>query len=303
MTVSGKYAVTAFFPPEPIITEALDYAGFLPPDNTGEADFIRNSLNDIISRRRIFSDCQEKTFGDGTRVNASDAIPPQDMREAMELTDGLYGFRAGSIPGFYADLRGFFFGGCMTTDESRREAFFIIRRAFAANGRWLFYNRRELLAHELCHSMRQPLNDPGLEEYFAYRTSPGRLRRYLGGCFITPLDAALFILPALLPAAIQTAAMFFPGIPVWPFWLPEAAAMFFLLGRNHLSGRLICLACDRLKQCGISEPAKVLFRMRATEIKMMMQSKDGVKKVLSGNILRFQIIRRRFARNIFENKL
>jgi hypothetical protein len=68
-----------------------------------------------------------------------------------------------------------------------------------------FYQRSELVVHEVSHAARSSFDEPKFEEFFAYRTSSRRWRRFLGPFFQAPWEVYPFLLasllypPALLP--------------------------------------------------------------------------------------------------------
>jgi hypothetical protein len=64
--------------------------------------------------------------------------------------------------------------------------------------RW--YDRDELVAHELVHVGRVAFYEPKFEEFFAYRTSKSRLRRWLGPIIQRPWEVWLLLLILLLGA-------------------------------------------------------------------------------------------------------
>ena len=249
----------------------LDAAGFLPgPGESAEA---------FLARVQAITDAenslQEQLAAEGTatvfesiHLSREDAIPPEIIEEAGDLTETLYGFRARHVPGFFLSRDvGLLWGGCMIGDTVEPLAVFLIRGIFRTRERWLFYNRRELQAHELCHSMRQSLHDVELEEFFAYRTSPSRLRRYLGNCFIRDYDAILFVIPTLLLLAAQIAQSFLlPQLPVWPFWILALAYPAWLLVRNQRARNRYFRAERNLTRWGIARPRAVLFRCTTPEI-------------------------------------
>ena len=179
----------------------LDGAGFLPRRGESAEQFFRR-VETILGIHREF-EAELAAAGEvgvyGLQLRSQDRIPDEIIGEAEEVTDRLYSFRTRHVPGFFLSRDvGLLWGGCMICDPDHPLSVFLIRGAFRKRQRWLFYNRRELLAHELCHSMRQSLEEITLEEYFAYQTSPSRLRRYLGNCFIREYDAIWFVIPALL---------------------------------------------------------------------------------------------------------
>ena len=249
----------------------LDGAGFLPRRGESAEQFFRR-VETILGIHREF-EAELAAAGEvgvyGLQLRSQDRIPDEIIGEAEEVTDRLYSFRTRHVPGFFLSRAvGLLWGGCMICDPDHPLSVFLIRGAFRKRQRWLFYNRRELLAHELCHSMRQSLEEITLEEYFAYQTSPSRLRRYLGNCFIREYDAIWFVIPALLLLLAQVAQSFWlPGLPVWPFWPVALAYPAFLLIRNGISRRLVKRAAKKLAAFGVEKPSAVLFRLDRGEIR------------------------------------
>lgn len=249
----------------------LDGAGFLPRRGESAEQFFRR-VETILGIHREF-EAELAAAGEvgvyGLQLRSLDRIPDEIIGEAEEVTDRLYSFRTRHVPGFFLSRDvGLLWGGCMICDPDHPLSVFLIRGAFRKRQRWLFYNRRELLAHELCHSMRQSLEEITLEEYFAYQTSPSRLRRYLGNCFIREYDAIWFVIPALLLLLAQVAQSFWlPGLPVWPFWPVALAYPAFLLIRNGISRRLVKRAAKKLAAFGVEKPSAVLFRLDRGEIR------------------------------------
>ncbi len=283
---------------------ALDAAGFLPGAGEAPAEFLSRVEAILDAHREFEAELAEKgevTVFDGIRVRTADRIPAEIIAEAEEVTGKLYDFRVRHVPGFFLSRDvGLLWGGCLIADTELPLSIFLIRGAFRTRERWLFYNRRELLAHELCHSMRQSLHEITLEEHFAYQTSPSRLRRYLGNCFIRERDAIWFIVPALLLLCAQTAQTFWlPRLPVWPFWPVALAYPAFLLLRNMRSRRLVGRAARKLAGFGVARPGAVLFRCTREEIRTLgnLASRGDFEEFVDRRAceeLRWAIIRRRF---------
>lgn len=249
----------------------LDEAGFLPRHGESAEQFFRR-VETIFGIHREF-EAELAAAGEvgvyGLQLRLCDRIPEEIIEEAGEVTEQLYCFRTRHVPGFFLSRDvGLLWGGCMICDPDHPLSVFLIRGAFRKRPHWFFYNRRELLAHELCHSMRQSLDEITLEEYFAYQTSPSRLRRYLGNCFIREHDAIWFVIPALLLLLAQvTQSFWLPGLPVWPFWPVALAYPAFLLVRNGISRRLVKRAAEKLAAFGVAKPSAVLFRLDREEIR------------------------------------
>lgn len=283
---------------------AFDRAGFLPGVGEAAETFFRR-VEETLAAHRAFEEelaaAGELVVFEDIRVSEAERIPAEIIAEADEVTGRLYDFRVSHVPGFFLSRDvGMLWGGCLIGDTEQLLSIFLIRGAFRNRERWLFYNRRELLAHELCHSMRQSLHDPSLEEYFAYQTSPSPLRRYLGNCFIHDYDAILFVVPALLLLLIQCLnAFWLPQLPTWPAWPLAFAYPLFLLIRNGRSRHRVKRAAKALARMGVRRPEAVLFRSTAAEIAAIgalpdRAAFDAWVRRRAQEEFRWEIIRRRF---------
>lgn len=234
-------------------------------------------------------------------VSSSDTIPPEVIAEAAEKTRSLYGFENRRVPGFFLSGKvGALWGGCMIGDPDNGFAVMLLRSSFRTRSKWCVYQRSELLAHELCHAMRQSLSDIRLEEFFAYQTSDSFLRRTLGNCFIRERDAVFFILPTfiLLGATLlrELGGFLFP---LWPFWIFAALYPLFLLLRNFLSFRVVRRAEKRLCAFNVAAPRPILFRSTFEELEHIGRMKtaeefeDFLEK-MSATELRWAVIKLRF---------
>lgn len=252
----------------------LDRAGFFPAPGESVPEFLAR-VEAVKARHAAFEEeLAEKgstEIFDDFSVNAADRIDPELLQEAWDLTDKLYGFKVSHVPGFYLTSKvGLLWGGCMLSDPDDGLSVFLLRGAFRNKRRFLNYQRQELLAHELCHSARQYLNEPTLEEFFAYQTSDRPLRRYLGNCFISDRDALFFLLPMmLLPVAGFLKAFRYPEFPAWIFWLLAMLYPAYLLCRNHLSRKVVMAAKKALLSLGIERCDAILFRCTREELKTL----------------------------------
>lgn len=284
----------------------LDAAGFLPGVGEAAADFESR----IAAIREAHRQFEEELSANGEvkvfqefLLKESERIPAEIIAEADDLTGELYDFRTVHVPGFFLSRDvGLLWGGCMISDTELPFSFFLIRGAFRKRQKWFLYNRKELLAHELCHSMRQPLRDVPLEEFFAYRTSPSRFRRYLGNCFIRDYDALLFVIPVfILLGAVIVQSFLLPALPAWPFWILALAYPAYLLYRNARARHWVFKAAKALKKFGVEKPMAVLFRSTTPEIRELgkLKSPESLRAYVDGKQeLRWQIIRRRFLPNL-----
>lgn len=250
----------------------LDRSGFLPLPGESATAF----LDRFLLSEEAFAKFEEelKTAGtarlfDDFTVRESDRIPAEMMDEAAAKTRELYGFENRRVPGFFLSGKvGPLWGGCMIGDPDNGFAVMLLRGAFRERARWYVYERSELVAHELCHAMRQSLSEVKLEEFFAYQTGESFLRRTFGNCFIRERDALLFILPAFLLLGATMVREFGGGtFPLWPFWALAGCYPLFLLIRNFLSMRTVRRAEKKLRSFGVERPEPVLFRSTFEELR------------------------------------
>ena len=231
----------------------------------------------------------------------AEPIPPEVIREGGNLTEKLYAFcRTGDRGFFFTRGVGLLGGGCTVCDLESKRCFFLLRAPFARRKKWFCYRRDELLAHELCHVARATVDDPAMEEFFAYQTSFSCLRRAIGDFFSSPYAAIFFLIRTLLlPAASFAKLMWFPQLPLWCFYLLLGAVMGFFAIRSRLRRRLISRAMWKLSKFGVRQPLAVLFRSTQKEMKEI-SALSGLaewQKWLeekSAKSLRWGIISRRF---------
>ena len=282
----------------------LDAAGFMPLPGESETAFIARAEG-ILTCHRDFDEMLEVkdklTVFDFVEVSKEEKSPAEIMEQAGDVTWDLYRFRAPHVPGFFLSRSvGLLWGGCLIGDPDERFSLFLVRNSFRKKERWLFYRRTELFAHELCHSMRMELHESTLEEYFAYQTSPSRLRRYLGNCFIRDWDAVLFVIPALLLFAASLARdLLYPALWIMPFWISAFIYPLFLLLRNARSRSVVKRAGKKLDRFGISDVQAILFRCTREELLSLgsLADKDAFDRYASEMAqkeLRWKIILERF---------
>lgn len=292
---------------EDLLTAAaaeLDRAGFMPlPGETAGMFFerFRRSEEAFAQFGSTLAEEGSVSVFEEFQVRAADRIPPEIIAEAAGKTRALYGFENRRVPGFFLSGKvGALWGGCMIGDPDNGFAVMLLRSAFRNRAKWYIYERSELLAHELCHAMRQSLCDIHLEEFFAYQTSGSFLRRHFGNCFIRERDAILFILPTfiLLGATVfrELGRTYFP---LWPFWVLAGVYPLFLLLRNFFSVRRVRKAEQKLRLFGVSQVSAVLFRCTFEELKSIagMKTKEAFQGFLEEKArseLRWAIIKLRF---------
>ena len=281
----------------------LDARGFLITESESAEEFLQR----VEDTGKIYADFEAslakqqkvKVF-DLFEVSSKCRISPELSLEAAGITENLYGFQVTHVPGFYLTRQiGLLWGGCLIGDPEQNFAVFLLRNAFRKKKRFLNYRREELLAHELCHSVRHVIEEPALEEYFAYQTSPSPLRRYLGNCFISDKDAIGFLVPVLLlPLAELVRALWYPDFPSWIFWIAALIYPLYLLWRNHHSRSLVAKARKNLLAAGVVRVEAVLFRCLLDEVREFAAAKaENIKLIAAAKAeksVRWQVIIKRF---------
>lgn len=238
----------------------------------------------------------------GLVLRAGDRISPELYAEANTVTRRLYAFAADWVPGFYVNPRNaWLFGGCAFFDCPDFFALFIIRKIFAVKTRWFIYNRRELLAHELCHVARVALYSGPYEERFAYQTAETGFRRHMGSVFRTQYDSFLLLGSTILLLVAQVLQIaLWQRFPVWVFWLGVIGAVLYLGIRHARTGMEFARARRVLTPRFGDHAMAVLFRCTDAEIGALArlrtpQELDSWVSTECASQLRWRVIQHRFA--------
>ncbi|NMA42805.1 MAG: hypothetical protein GX946_05425 [Oligosphaeraceae bacterium] len=236
-------------------------------------------------------------------MRKEDRIPTQLFEKPTAITELLFRFKIDWVSGFFIDpAYGLFFGGCAYCMIPDFFALFIIRRSFKEKDRWLFYQRDELLAHELCHVSRVALASEIYEEIMAYKTATTAFRRFFGGIFRSPRDSAIFLILVLLLFISQLCQTFFwPGLPVWPAWLLLVLFCARLLHRHCGDMRRLARAAKHLTAGFPPDNINaVLFRCNDQEIRQLAELNERQNLLTwlqnrQSSSLRWQVIMARFS--------
>ena len=252
----------------------LDAKGIFCADNENAAEFAARVR--LLNEKNRELDQALATDGsaaiEDVTIHQQDRIPENLFREPQELTEKLYRFQADWVAGFFVDpAYGLLFGGCAYYFYPDFFALFIIRRSFRDKARWLFYQRSELLAHELCHVARVSFRAHIYEEIFAYKTATTAFRRFFGGIFRSPKDSFLFIGASCLLLTNQLCRAFlFPQLPSWPMWGLLALTLSWLILRLLRDMKTLRKARKHLAFIFPQQNAiPVLFRCNDAEIRQL----------------------------------
>lgn len=255
---------------DPEALEQLDASGLL----LGAEETLAEYAERLRSLRRNIEEMEgelqrEGTFTvEGLTVQRGGRIPGEVFIEALSETERLYGFRLDWVPGFFINPRySLLFGGCAFYFYPDFFALFIIRRAFATRTRWLIYERRELLAHELCHVARIAYGSRQFEEMFAYQTASSAFRRLSGSIFRGQAEAFWLVgstLGLLVAQFVQTLAL--PWVPVWPFWCLTGGVLAWLVLHLAVLRRVWRQALAHAEWLAPGRARTLLFRCTDAEV-------------------------------------
>ncbi len=115
---------------------------------------------------------------------------PPLFQEAWEAD--VYGFTVDWVPCLYSNKKLPFWEGAATWISE--EGISVQLRKEFKKGKYMGYQRKEVLSHEAVHAARCAFEEPRFEEILAYRTSCNPVRRWLGPLFRKPWESIAFLL-------------------------------------------------------------------------------------------------------------
>ncbi len=291
----------------------FDQNGLFVSGNENANDFKRRMkllFDNLTSIKNDLKKAEGLEICDGIKAQSDDVIASEIMNEAATTTDQLFSFSATWVPGFFLSKSlGFMWGGCAVYYPESGLSMFLIRKNFKDNAKFFIYKRQELLAHELCHAARLPLNDPIYEEHFAYMTSKNKFRQYFGNCFQGRWDAHLFLGPVLLLLAVQIFRTFVANgeMTIAPFWILITIYPTYMLLRSSKQRKNYFKALKNLNNLNITNSRAILFRSVTKEINRMaiLEGKSLINFInyKCKESLRWKIIKKRFMNDHFNKSL
>lgn len=199
-------------------------------------------------------------------------------------------------------------GGCawifQMMEDNPTSALIQLREAFSRSSKYLgIYDRKELLAHELCHVGRMMFQEPKFEEILAYRTANSSYRRWLGPLFQSSIESSLFLLflfmlivfDSFLLASNRSDAYFFA---LWLKVIP-VGILIALLGRLWIRQKTYASCIENLKKCVVpGKEEATAFRLQDHEIILFSKSlPEQIKdyaSLKSKDELRWQVIKKAY---------
>lgn len=280
----------------------LDANGFLIAPNENPQSFAKRLRTLLEKLTDLKKQVSEKEFYEieGMKFKSDGLIPKHDFLNSMEKNQELYDFSIDWVPGFYQNpSMGWLFGGCCYTSEPDFFSFFQVRETFKLKNKWMFYNRDELVAHELCHVARSGIDAKKFEEFFAYKTSPKKFRRGFGSALYSTIDTYMILIASISLPVIQYLRLNqLIDVPFWPFLtflsllIGNFVRRYFSLKNNFEKAK------KKLEPFFGCKGQSVLFRCSDNEIfeiaKLSKEKLSEKVSELTKNDLRWQIINQRF---------
>jgi hypothetical protein len=238
-------------------------------------------------------------------------IAPEKFNSAGKITQDLYDFKIDWVPGFYITPDfGMLFGGCAYSFDPDFFSLFIIRNSFKKKEKWLFYERDELMSHELCHVARFALKAHTYEEMFAYQTSTSGFRKKFGCMMRAAWETYIFMALLLGMLVTQISLITFQNEwlskqsiisnPVHWFYAALFSLVSFLVFRQKGQNKRVANTLERFKNI-TGKPRALAFRLSDSEMDEFTSLKEITKenfiKVLEKNgssQVRTEVITKRF---------
>ena len=241
---------------------------------------------------------------------AEEKIPQESFNPAGKITEELYDFKINWVPGFFVTPAfGMLFGGCAYSFAPEFFSLFIIRNSFKKKKKWLFYERDELMSHELCHVARFAMGSHKYEEQFAYQTSTSSFRKNFGCMMRSAWETYVIMILLFGMLATQISLITFKGDwlttrtivenPVHWFYAALFGFVGFLVLRQKKQNKEFARTLDLLSAI-TSKPKALAFRLTDTELDELSTlssiSEDSFKELIlkTSKEHRFQILKSRF---------
>lgn len=241
---------------------------------------------------------------------AEEKIPIESFNPAGKITENLYDFKINWVPGFFVTPAfGMLFGGCAYSFAPEFFSLFIIRNSFKKKKKWLFYERDELMSHELCHVARFAMGSHKYEEQFAYQTSTSSFRKNFGCMMRSAWETYIIMILLFGMLATQISLITFKGEwlasrsiienPVHWFYTALFGFVAFLVLRQKRQNKDFARTLNLLSSI-TSKPRALAFRLTDPELDELSSFTSISESSLQELILktsqeqRFHILKARF---------
>lgn len=226
--------------------------------------------------------------------------------EATEETRQRFGISPAWLPIFFSNYQLYpWHGGCawifQLTKDAPTAALLQLRKSLHHAKKLLgFYDRDELIAHELAHVGRMAFEEPRFEEVIAYSTARSSFRRYFGPIVQSSFESFIFMILLIgivvLDAVLLLRYPFAYGQAMWLKAIP-LLLIALALGRLWNKQRTYKNCYRRLQNIFQDKASPVLYRLTDKEIAQFAASnEEQIKEYMrSQSSLRWRIINVFFA--------
>lgn len=188
----------------------LNIQGFIPGPEETESSFIKrvNLTKELFEDPKFFFEERGKT----PPFQLKDKLLNPDRQWAKSSLLNCFGISAAFFSAYFSDEKLKVFQGAATWIINIEDISLPILqlRKSLKKGRFLkIYELEDILAHELSHFARAGFNQPKFEEFFAYFTSSGFVRKYFGPLAISSTETFLFLLFILISLGNQYLGILF----------------------------------------------------------------------------------------------
>lgn len=256
----------------------LNTRGILPGPNETKEEYLKRADYNLTLRKQLTDELLRDIPFSKESEEASDCL-----QESFAKTKELYDIAPDWAPLFFSDYQlSLWQGGCawifQITNESPTTALIQLRKHFRESNIYLkLYSRNELLAHELSHVGRLAYDESKFEEYFAYRSSKSKFRRWLGPIVKSSAESLLFVIILIMILVLDISALtlgsaaFFPYV-LWAKLIPAGlftGALFRLAWRHRQFNR--CL--EKIEKITRSKKKANAVMYRLTDLEIIAFSR------------------------------
>lgn len=226
-------------------------------------------------------------------------ISASDFQGAYHIVHSHYDCAPDWVHGFYSDANLPPWQGAAAWFTDDAIPLIQLKTGFRKGSYLKFYQRDEVLAHELAHCARVNFHEPKFEEILAYRTAKNPLRRWFGPLFRHSWESYLFAILLLCPMIGNFLMMFWESSLILKLFANLPWIMLCLLFARLASIQWIFSRAIKKIQSHLSNPKMayaVAFRLTDQEIcDFALSSPDKLKRMIKNqSSLRWVVLRARY---------
>ncbi len=261
----------------------LDGKGFLFPPGADPQAVIATAGATLKWAEKIREDLREtgEAVVMGEKFSAGQLVPDETLQTCLQPAEERYGIAPQWVPAFYSNrlLPWYVGGACFYDSEGNTgRVCFILRDNFRNRQKWLCYNRKDIISHEICHVARARMEQNIFEEPLAYRISEKRLRRGLGPMFRGTWEGVSILAGSLIILAGATSATLGAPARIQHVAAVPLLATVALLGiRTAKAQRLLKKTIENLGTLYGERAEAVAFRCTDREVAELAGNEDTRK--------------------------